>query len=66
MKMALAKSIVLFRRAAPWLLFGVWLAASAARLWAMEVESLRAGIICNTATFQPDSSISKWIQDLLR
>ncbi|HZX30920.1 MAG TPA: hypothetical protein VFF03_06190 [Rhodocyclaceae bacterium] len=60
-----AKSTLWFRRAAPWLLFGVWLTASAAQLWSMEVESLRAGIVCTT-TFPSDSKITTWIQDWLR
>lgn len=35
------------RTAWPWLLLGVWLMASAAQIWALEVESVLRGEVCS-------------------
>ena len=35
------------RSAWPWLLLGVWLIASAAQIWALELESVRRGEVCS-------------------
>jgi len=43
-----------FKSAWPWLLLGAWLLASAAQLWALEVETVQRGDACTA------SPVSLW------
>ena len=55
-----------WRRIAPWLLFGAWLTVSSAYLWALEIEAVRAGVLCGADSSKSGSKGPQWIQDLLR
>jgi hypothetical protein len=56
-----------WRRAYPWLLFTVWLTASAAQLSTLEIEAVRAGLFSCRADASPTVSKDlRWIQDRLK